>query len=96
MNKAFVPEVQKFAEISVVDGVSNFAPKTITENYLIDRLLFYNSDRPACLGAKQQLHLVILFEMSILMFYSFRLFWGNVYNDEMRTFRKVNSCIIHT
>ena len=27
-----VPEVQKFAEISVVDGVSNFAPKIITEN----------------------------------------------------------------
>ena len=31
MNKAFVPEVQKFAEISVVDGVSNFPPKIITE-----------------------------------------------------------------
>ena len=30
-NKALVSEVQKIAEISVVDGVSNFAPKIITE-----------------------------------------------------------------
>ena len=27
MNKALVPEVQEFAEISVVDGVVSFAPK---------------------------------------------------------------------
>ena len=30
-NKALVSEVKKIAEISVVDGVSNFAPKIIAE-----------------------------------------------------------------
>ena len=30
-NKASEPELQAFAKISVVDGVSNFAPKIITK-----------------------------------------------------------------
>ena len=30
-NKASVPELQKFVEISDIDGASNFAPKIITQ-----------------------------------------------------------------
>ena len=31
LNKASVPELQKFVEISDIDGANNFAPKLITQ-----------------------------------------------------------------
>ena len=67
VNKVSVQEIQKCAESSFVDGVSNFVS--------------YSYDRPVCFGAKKQLHLLILLERwfqwdIVPMFYCIRnWFW---------------------